>query len=218
MANEFRSPRRSRAFFRALGKNPDWISVFNKISENWGSLNIWETALAGAAKLNDNDLNGRVQEHIRCLHEDRIQREKDVEAFRLDPVAGFERIKNIENLCSWIGLYEQRFIHNQALDEFRLNVLFREHFQVVDEPRTEILVHMMPHCGSGHYGEILADQAARMFRARPDLFVRVLEKTPRWNDVVSALLYLTDVVDVFEALGNSEFERRIKEYVHNFRY
>ena len=97
-----------------------------------------------------------------------------------------------------------------------MSVLFREHFQVVDEPRTEILVHMMLHCGSGVYAELLAGQAAWMFRARPDLFVRVLERTPRWKDVVNDLY--TDVRKELEALGNSEFERRIKEYVHRLRH
>jgi len=202
-------------FFRALGKTPDWMSILNKVSDNWiNTADIWETALAGAAKLGDIGLKDRVQEQIRCLHEDRIQREKDVEAFMLDPMAGFERIKKIENLCLWIGRYEQRFIHDQVLDEFALDVLFRKHFQEVDEKRTEILVHMILQCGSGHYGEILADQGAVMFRARPDLFVRVLERTPRWKDVVNDLFYLADVRKEFEALGNSEFERQIKEYVH----
>jgi hypothetical protein len=203
-------------FFRVLGNGPDWTSLLNKISENWSSPAIWETALDGAAKLADNNLKDSVQGYIRCLHEDRIQREKDVEAFMLDPVAGFERIKKIENLCYWIGLYEQRLIHDHLLNESALSVLFREHFQEVDEKRTEIIIHMVLHCGSGIYGEFLADRAEKMFRARPDLFVGIFERTPRWKDAVRNLFYLTDIR--FESLGNSEFERKIKEYVNKLRH
>lgn len=206
-------------FFRALEKSSNWTTILDKLSENWmGTGKFWEAALAGAAEVQDEDLRERMQDHIRCLRDNSIQRERDIEAFIVDPIAGFERIKGIENICWWLAYHDSRIVHDGVLEKTAWGILFQERLKEVDEKWTEIVIHMITHCGSGLYGELLTDPAESMLRARPDLFIRVLERTRRWKDVVDQLLALADVRDVFLKLGDSEFEKQVKEYVQRHEY
>lgn len=198
---------RPRMFVAELEKHQDWKSIINGISQDW------EAFSRGLIELGSTPFEKAVKEYVISKHEVDEEQFNDIGAFFNDPIANFDRIKQIENLGELISRYERGFNKNQSLTDNFLTEFFNRHFGEIDEIRIKIVIHMILHCGSGAHSEILSDKAAQLFCVQPLMFVMVLEKTEDWKLVIRDLFYLGDISKGLEKLGNSKFEMKIKEYV-----
>jgi hypothetical protein len=194
-----------RLFVRVLRMTGEWRSVINIMSQDWGAFS------PGLAKLGNSAFEKELREYALSLHAEHEKRLSDLEAFIQDPVLNFERFRS-EDICRWIGIYEQQFRKGRILEESVLRELLDNHFGEVDRKKAEILVHMVIHCGSGANSEILTDRVAELFNRQAHIFVEVLKKTPEWKDVIYQLAVLQDISPGIKSLGNSVFEIRLREY------
>lgn len=196
-----------RMFVAELERHQDWKIIINGISQDWEAFSRELVELGSTA------FEKAVKEYAISEHEINEKRLKDIEVFFSDPVANFDRIKRMENICELISRYEQGFTNNQSLTDNFLTEFFNRHFREIDEIRIKIVIHMILHCGSGVQGEILLDKADEIFSVQPQMFVMVLEKTEEWKSVIRDLFYLGDISKGLAKLGNSKFVMKIREYV-----
>jgi len=194
-------------FVAELERHQDWKIIINGISQDWEAFSRELVELGSTA------FEKAVKEYAISEHEINEKRLKDIEVFFSDPVANFDRIKRMENICELISRYEQGFTNNQSLTDNFLTEFFNRHFREIDEIRIKIVIHMILHCGSGVQGEILLDKADEIFSVQPQMFVMVLEKTEEWKSVIRDLFYLGDISKGLAKLGNSKFVMKIREYV-----
>jgi hypothetical protein len=198
---------RPNVFAKTLESIPEWKSIIEDISLDWPSFS------AGLNGLGSTEFERTVKEYATSLHQERSQIEKDIEAFFKDPVGCFDRIKNLDDICLWMGRFMSRLQKEFIIAP--IDALFDGPFEAIDEQKVRIMIHLVLHCGPGGQGEVLADRVARVFRAQPRLFARVLEESPEWKrvvDVVSGLGW-SDFSVGLEGLGNSKFEKELKGYV-----
>lgn len=201
---------RPRIFAKALESTSEWMSIIDDISRDWSSFS------PGLDGLGSTEFEIAVKDYSTILHEERAQREKDIEAFINDPVACFDRVKDLNDICLWIGRYEYQYLDKESVQKrFLLDALFDGPFKSIDENKVRIMIHLVLHCGPGIQGEVLADRVAKTFRAQPQLFVRVLEQSAEWKKVIDKISMLAwgDFSMGLEGLGNSKFEKEIKSYV-----
>jgi hypothetical protein len=73
---------------------------------------------------------------------------------------------------------------------------------------------MVPRC-SGAYGELLSDETAKVFWLHPQMFVKVLERTAEWKDVIDdiSMLGWGYFWKGLLKLGDTKFEKELKNYV-----
>jgi len=200
---------RPKIFVKALESTPEWKTIIEDISREWSSFS------PGLDGLGSTEFEIAVKEYAAILHGERAQRERDIEAFFNDPVACFDRVKDLDDICFWIGRYENQHYKAGVQRELFFDALFDGPFKNVDEKKLRIMIHLVLHCGPGIQGESLADRVAKVFRVQPRLFVRVLEESAGWRKVIDQLSGLgwTDFAKGLEGLGNTEFEKEIKSYV-----
>jgi hypothetical protein len=199
-------------FVKELEKTPEWMNIIDDIS--WS----WESFSSGLTGLGASEFEKEAKEYALSLHEDREQKFKVIEAFVNDPVANFDRIKRLDDICWWFGTYERYFIKDGILSQSD-NVLYRLFHGAlveIDEKKIEILIYMILHCDSPYHSEVLMDEATGIFGSNPQIFVRVLEKTSEWKRVVDRFIGLGET-ELFRELGDSEFEMKIKKYVFRER-
>jgi hypothetical protein len=206
---------RPRIFAKTLESTSEWKSIIDDISRDWSSFS------PGLDGLGSTEFEIAVKDYATILHEERAQREKDIEAFINDPVGCFDRVKDLDDICLWIGRYEHQYLDKEGVQKkFLLDALFDGPFKSIDENKVRIMIHLVLHCGHGGIqGEVLADRVAKAFRAQPQLFARVLEKCEDWKKVIDKISILgwDDFSRGLEGLGNSAFEKEIKSYVASRR-
>lgn len=199
---------RPEMFVRVLENEPEWRSMIDGLSLKWESFS------PGLSRLGDLKFEREVKEYALFLHTEREQKIKIVEAFINDPVANFERIRTWNDICYWISKYEDLLYKDKEPGELLMDIFLKAQFQEIDEKKIEILVYMVPRC-SGAYGELLSDETAKVFWLHPQMFVKVLERTAEWKDVIDdiSMLGWGYFWKGLLKLGDTKFEKELKNYV-----
>jgi|WetSurSiteA1Bulk_404760.scaffolds.fasta_scaffold10884_2 hypothetical protein len=202
---------RPQLFANILEGNPDWKGIIDDISRDWLYFS------QGLAGLSSTENENTLRNYAISLQAEREQRQRNIEAFLNDPIACFDRIKYLDDICLEIGLYENQRYQEGTPNKFVFDALFNGPFKNLNENSTRIIIHLALHCGGGIQREVLADRVAKSFRAQPQLFVLVLKEYPEWKKVIDlvAVTAWTDFSKGLQELGNSEFEKQIKSYVAN---
>jgi len=195
-------------FVKALGKDPEWQSVIEGLSLEW------ESFLPGLSQLSTSGFEGEVRDYAFRLHREWERRIKVVEAFIHDPVKNSEKIWTWDNLSYWFSEYSET-IGKDIMGYSLIDDFLKEHFREIDERKTEILIHLVERCGGGVLAGLISEETAKIFWLHPEIFVKVLERTDEWREVIDMLSgegheYLSEAM---KKLGDTEFEKQLKKYV-----
>jgi hypothetical protein len=143
---------------------------------------------------------------------------KDMEnviLFLKDPIRYFSRIRNIEDLFSYIGTYDAFMITSKRLNRGTFDLFLRTHFQTADEKKASILIFMVLAPRGGYFKELLTDKFTKLFESHYYVFINILKKMPNWKLVVDEVGSgdWAAFKAGLEKLGDSAFEKEFKEYV-----
>ncbi|MBE3143274.1 MAG: hypothetical protein IMZ61_05020 [Planctomycetes bacterium] len=195
-------------FVRALEKDPEWQSMIEGLSLEWESFS------PGLSQLSTSEFEGEVRDYAFLLHREWERKIKVVEAFIHDPVKNIDKIWTWNNLSYWFNKYAET-LGKDAYAYSLIDDFLKEHFQEIDERKIEILIHLVARCGGGIISALIAEETAKIFWLHPEKFVKALERTDEWRRVIDGLSgggpeYLSKALI---KLGNTEFEKQLKNYV-----
>lgn len=143
-----------------------------------------------------------------------IQEYELLEAFFNDPVANFNKIKNIPDLCEQILNYDLSFISQRSKSKPYVARLFEKNFHDISEDEMHIVIYLymkLGHC----QGDVL-DGTRAAFRLKPALFVKVLEETNDWKSLVTGLSQDWESFSLgLGELGSSAFEKEVQAYAYS---
>jgi hypothetical protein len=144
-----------------------------------------------------------------------VQESDDLEAFLEDPVASFDRLKAIPNLCERVTGYDLKYVlRGQGPPRSFLDVFFERHFQEMDGVKMEIVLYLFKElrCCQAPIWE----KVGKTFSLYPRMFAEALKDDEDWEHSVSGLSWDWDVFAVgLAGLGDSQFEKVIREYAHS---
>jgi hypothetical protein len=200
-------------FVKALERTSGWKSIVDDLSLDWKSFS------PGLLELGASAFEKEVKAYATSLHEEREGKLGDVAAFLSDPVANFDKVRHLDDLCLWIGRYDRSLFEAGVRNYRSLSSFFQKNFHEIDEKKVEILIHMNIHCGSGGLnGEILGSQTARIFRDYPQMFIEALEKNRDWKKFINGItIGWRDFSEGLAKLGDSGFEQEIRKYVDEIK-
>jgi hypothetical protein len=184
----------------------DILVLVRGYHEEWlGETDFMEGIATQIAELKRTDYGGRFMEG---------KSDKDLETvilFLQDPGEYFQSVKKIANLFSYIEVYS-RYLGEEKKSGCGFNFFLREHFDVVDETRAEILIYLLM-SADGEYVEEAADWFTVAFNSYPDVFVRIL-RDKDWKRIVDRLDAgnWNEFKSGLAKLGNSKFEKVFREY------
>ena len=143
--------------------------------------------------------------------------EKDLEivlAFLRDPVRNFPRVQRVANVCSYIYAYACYLAETNDKDEAGYHDLSIKYFWPATDENVPILTYLVMNCHNAFLGESFVDEYTKLFGASPEVFVRDLRRRPNWKEIVRHLTsgYWGAFTDGLARLGNSGFERELKDY------
>ncbi len=196
-------------FVRVLEHEAEWRDVIDGLSLKWESFS------APLRRLGDSGFEREVKDYAFSIHGERDQKINIIKAFLCDPVLNFEKTKSWDDICSWIYRYGEKI----KKDGYSIMSCFLEtHFEEVDEKKIEILIHMVPLCW-GEPGPLLSEKTARIFGFQTQLFIKVLERSDKWKEVIDKISMMGwgDFSRGLLNLGDTEFEKKIKKHVEERR-
>jgi hypothetical protein len=197
-------------FVKSLENEEEWKRIIERISIDWNRL------LGVVEKLGPTSFENDIREYVKAL---KIEREKTrvvVKNFMEEPVREYENITKVNNICYWIDdcVRDQRGISGELREDL-FDVLLDKLTRDINEKKIEILDYLIINCYDGYYSEVLADKGGKIFKDYPQMFIKVLERTDKWEKAVDHLSAVAweDFSKGLKKLGNSRFEKRIKEYI-----
>jgi hypothetical protein len=195
-------------FVTELANEKDWQNIIDGLSMKWGAFSV------GLCRLGDSEFEREVKGYAILKHMEREQKISLIEAFFVDPVMYFERIRTWDDVCEWIGQYEDQLCGDEGSGQLLMQKFLESHFQEVDEKKIEILIHLVTRC-HGAYGELLSDETAKNFWLHSQMFINILEKTEDWKRVIDkiSMLSWSYFSRGLMELGDTEFEKSLKEYI-----
>jgi hypothetical protein len=143
--------------------------------------------------------------------------EKNLEtvvAFLQDPMRNFRRVQGVADVCSYIYAYANYLTETKEKDEAGYHDLGIKYFRVATDKNVPILTYLVMNCHNAFLEESFVDEYTMLFGATPEVFVRDLRRRPNWRQVVDQVRggYWGAFKDGLAKLGNSEFERQLKDY------
>lgn len=133
--------------------------------------------------------------------------------FLNDPGKYFNQVRMIDDICSYISLYDDCSLkknENQSV----MSIFLSDFFFKINSAKVEMLSFLLLRCEAPVYIEEIADTYTRNFKNKPQKFIAILKKTD-WKRIVDRL----DAGNWSEfkiglgKLGKSKFELELKKYV-----
>jgi hypothetical protein len=110
-----------------------------------------------------------------------------IQSFLLSPKKYFNKIKRIENIFSYMEIFDRLAEENIKYRHLGFNYFIENKFQSkITKKGTEIILYLILN-SDGYFGEILADSFQKMFSIETSLMLTVLAKETNWQKVVDSL-------------------------------
>jgi hypothetical protein len=107
-------------------------------------------------------------------------------------------------------MYDTKKTKSGFYFEERLVAVTRE----MNEEKFYVITFLVLNCYSAVYGELLDDLYMDLFGSHTELFIKQLKKRGDWKRIVDrGTASMRQFVVVINNLGNSDFEKELKEYL-----
>ncbi|MDI6699586.1 MAG: hypothetical protein QME85_11740 [Candidatus Saccharicenans sp.] len=197
-------------FTNQLKRYPEWRELINELTRRE------ETFYAGLEKLGNTEFEREVKDYALKLKAQRDYEYKIISSFIDDPIKNYQKILGLRDFDKLIYEYQKKFIKNGILTDDPFGRLL-DNLSIANEKTIEILIHLMSNIKSGYYAEELANKTARTFYSNTNLFINVLKRHDNWREIIDSMLETewNIIMKTLPKLGQSEFERELKEYIKN---
>jgi len=205
-------------FFKELVARPDWKKLLRLIA-----LKRSADLKQCCAVISDPAIRTEVLNLLEELEEEKRTEVQRWEEFLQDPIANFDKIKNIYFLCSVMTVRDRMYVDenkNLPMGYFSPGAIADYIRENPDEQKIEILLHMISHCTtSGVESYVIVELGSEIFFEYPELFSRCLAKYRQWRSIVyliSVFLYYRDpgYNKIISSLGKSKFESELKSQLY----
>jgi len=175
--------------------------------------------------LGDHELKKELMELLNELDEEEQKEFARLDEFMKDPAGNLDEIKDIYNLCSIMGRYDDLYVdENKTLWPKNNSVLILQEWikDDTDEKKIKVLFYIMNHCDSAYHSEVINSIAFELLLKRQPLFVTVMKDNQRWRMIMLRLIY--DIYSwerhfnrTINIPGNSDFEVKIRSQLEFLR-
>ncbi|MEN6561272.1 MAG: hypothetical protein ABFD52_10900 [Acidobacteriota bacterium] len=112
--------------------------------------------------------------------------------FLKDPAGKLDELRDVYNLCSTIGRYDDlRIDETRTLQEKDNSILILEKWikKDIDKGKVRVLFCLVTHCDSAYHNEVMDGVVQDVFLEHYPLFIAALENESNWRSIVFSLGY-----------------------------